>query len=58
MFKSGTLMKAQTVEGPVAGNPGYCHSEGSEESLCGFAYGKGCDREILRFTQNDNRLGL
>jgi hypothetical protein len=81
-------MKAQTIEGPLGASPACCHSERSEESLCGVAYGAGdcssaaksrrcglkdsivatlgrartrcCsgrDRGILRFAQNDNRLG-
>jgi hypothetical protein len=51
-------MKAQTIEGPVGPNPVCCHPERSEESLHGFAYGNDRDREILRFAQNDSRLGV
>jgi hypothetical protein len=49
-------MKAQIIEGPVGASPVCCHSERSEESLRGFAYGNDRDREILRFAQNDTRL--
>jgi hypothetical protein len=51
-------MKAQTIEDPVGASPACCHSERSEESLRGFAYRKDRDREILRFAQNDTRLGV
>jgi hypothetical protein len=49
------LKKAQTIEGRVGSSPACCHSERSEESLCGFAYSKDRDREILRFAQNDTQ---
>jgi hypothetical protein len=51
------LKKAQTIEGPVGASPACCHSERSEESLCGFAYSKDRDREILRSAQNDTQGG-
>jgi hypothetical protein len=53
----GAMIKAQTIEGPVGASPACCHSERSEESLCGFAYSKDRDREILRFAQNDTQGG-
>src|SRR5258708_3685140 len=51
-------MKAQTIKGPVGASPACCHSERSEESLGGLAYGHDRTREILRFAQNDTRLGV
>src|ERR1700676_2149199 len=41
IFKGGALMKAQIIEGPIGASPACCHSERSEESLRGFAYGVG-----------------
>ena len=51
-------MKSQTIGTPVGATQVCCHSERSEESLCGFAYSKDREREILRFAQNDTRLGV
>ncbi len=51
-------MKAETIVGPVGATQVCCHSERSEESLCGFAHSKDREREILRFAQNDTRLGV
>jgi len=57
LFQGGASIKAQAIEGSVGVSPACCHSERSEESLRGFAYGNDRDREILRFAQNDTRLG-
>jgi hypothetical protein len=58
IFKGGATIKAQTIEDSVGASPACCHSERSEESLRGFAFGIYRDREILRFAQNDTRLGV
>jgi hypothetical protein len=51
------MTRAQTIKSSVGASPACCHSERSEESLRGFACAKDRDREILRFAQNDTRLG-
>jgi hypothetical protein len=52
------MARARTIEGSVGASPACCHSERSEESLRGFACAKDRDREILRFAQNDTRVGI